>query len=129
MFIRKKFPYPKCLNGFELSTSSNYEFHYQILLFLCLDNFKYFIFDICERFCFEDSDIWPLWAQKAARIVKLFLRIKFINGSDYLSISDHIFNNKTEISEKDHIDNEQIFASRQEIFSAIHVSWFMQLIT
>lgn len=70
---------------------------------------------------FDDMEILPFWLQKLIRIIKLVMIVNFISGSNYLSIADHLLKNKTFVYQNAMTVNDRIFASRQEIFSLIHV--------
>lgn len=69
----------------------------------------------------DDIGIFPIKIQKIWRILKLILKLKFISSSSYLTVCDHIFYNKISSVENSEEPNDQLLASRQELFSQITV--------
>lgn len=71
----------------------------------------------------------PIWLQKLGRFARLVSNLAFISGSNYLSMTDYIFRNRTSCHQNDVTSNDRIFASRQEVFSLIYVKFILAFCT
>lgn len=89
-----------------------------------LDNLKYFLVRSFEDLISNQLESLPVKFQKLWRILKFVLKLNFIACSNYLRVSDLICTNYTEVLPIDTSDlYDQIFASRQELFSLSYVKY------